>query len=205
MAYYFKEYGLPFTLWWTSAWIITGFGVYGVVSSGAVGGNDAIGLLKAVGLGSLVDLDSINPSVGNLAVTIAINEALEVVRLPFVIATTPYIARVLPFGKGGSSLGELMRVHGLPFAGLWAGTWLLGAGAVWALLESGLLGGAGAISILKAIPGLDELFHLDGIDPSLGNVGMALVINECLEVVRLPLCVALTPRWSRFLAHVMRR
>ena len=74
MSQMMTEYGLPFTLWWTSAWIISGFGVYGLISSGVIGGADAIGMLKAAGVGRIFDLDSISPSVGNMAITIAINE-----------------------------------------------------------------------------------------------------------------------------------
>ena len=81
MSQMMKEYGLPFTLWWTSAWIISGFGVYGLISSGFVGGADAIGMLKAAGVGRIFDLDSISPSVGNMAITIAINE-VQCLHLP---------------------------------------------------------------------------------------------------------------------------
>lgn len=74
MAFYVTEYGLAFSIWWTTAWIISGFGVYALISSGAVGGADAIGLLKAVGIDKLIDVDGIDPRLGNMAITIAINE-----------------------------------------------------------------------------------------------------------------------------------
>jgi hypothetical protein len=73
IGHYIKELGLPFTLWWTGAWIISGFAVYALISSGLVGGGDAIGRW-AVGVGRIFDLDNITPGVGNLAVTIVINE-----------------------------------------------------------------------------------------------------------------------------------
>lgn len=47
----------------------------------------------ALQLDRFIDLSRINPTGGNLALSIAINEALEVVRLPFVLATVPYVTR----------------------------------------------------------------------------------------------------------------
>mmetsp|Transcript_39077 Transcript_39077/g.98229 ORF Transcript_39077/g.98229 Transcript_39077/m.98229 type:complete len:334 (+) Transcript_39077:223-1224(+) len=203
MAHYIKELGLPFTLWWTGSWLITGFAVYGVISSGIVGGADAIDLLRAVGVGRIVDLDNIDPGMGNLAVTIVINEALEVVRLPFVLATTPYVARLIP---KGFSLTDLILVHGVPFLVLWSGSWALSGAAIWGVLESGALSAEGAIGLLRAVPGMEQLADLDGVNPAVDSSAcVVLAINKCLEVVRLPLCVVLAPRWARTWARIFGR
>lgn len=206
IGHYIKELGLPFTLWWTGAWIISGFAVYALISSGLVGGGDAIDMLKAVGVGRIFDLDNITPGVGNLAVTIVINEALEIVRLPFVLATTPYIAKLIPKGRGGSaSLSQLISTHGVPFLALWSGTWALSGVIIWGVLETGAMGGMDAITLLRALPVVDQVFNIDAIDPTMGNVAVAVGINECLEIVRLPLCIALAPRWGRLWARLFRQ
>ena len=111
----------------------------------------------------------------------------------------------MPKGKSGSSLGELMRTHGLPFVGLWLGTWILGGCTIWAVLETGMLGGADAVSLMRSVPMLDQLIDLDGVDPTMGNIGLAVLLNEGLEIVRLPLCVALTPRFARLVAKAVVR
>lgn len=121
------------------------------------------------------------------------------------LATTPYVASLLPRGAGGPGLGDLIRSHGLPFLSLWGGTYLLTGGAIWGVLESGLLGGADAVTILKALPFIDQVVDVDSIDPTLGNFALAITINELLEVVRLPLAVALTPAWARLLSKLLPR
>ena len=86
-----KKYGIPFTVYSTVLWASTGFVIYGVIESGLVGGSSAIDVLRFIRLDLIFDIESMSPELGNLALAIALNECLEIVRLPFVVATTPIV------------------------------------------------------------------------------------------------------------------
>jgi hypothetical protein len=87
----FKQYGLPFLVWETVAWGGTFIVVYAGVSS--YGGYEAVvPALKQMGIDRYVHIDSLDPQYGNIAIAFAINEALEIVRFPFVVSTTPAVA-----------------------------------------------------------------------------------------------------------------
>ncbi|CAK4614865.1 hypothetical protein LEN26_008271 [Aphanomyces euteiches] len=88
-----KENGLPFVLWWVTLYVGGGVGIYAALEAGYVGGGDAIHLLQSLGLDQYYDTKTINPTYGNAAVAIILNEFLEAIRLPLVIATTPMIKR----------------------------------------------------------------------------------------------------------------
>lgn len=88
----FREYGIPFIIWETVVWMGSGVVVYGGVT--LYGGYDAVlPFLKSINFDQYVDLEHLDPRYGNLAIAVAINEALEVFRFPFVVATTPKVAR----------------------------------------------------------------------------------------------------------------
>lgn len=87
-----KEYGLPFLVWESAVWLGSGVVVYGFVEFGG-GYDSALPLLKSIGVERFIDPEAIDPRYGNLAIAIAINEALEVFRFPFVVATTPLIVK----------------------------------------------------------------------------------------------------------------
>jgi len=90
-----KEYGLVFTVWWTVAWTASGVGIYGAAEHFGV---DVVKLVREhIGY----DLSAyVDPKMGNLAGVVAVNEALEVVRLPLVVATTPSLARLVKRVRG---------------------------------------------------------------------------------------------------------
>ena len=88
----FKEYGVPFLVWECVMWLGTGVVVYGAVT--VAGGYDhVLPYLKSLGVDKYVDTETLDPRYGNLAIAVAINEALEVFRFPVVVATTPFIAK----------------------------------------------------------------------------------------------------------------
>jgi len=72
-------------VFYTSAWAATGVATYLTLS--AVGPEAAIDGLKAVGIERFVDISHLDPKVSTLAVSVLINELLEPIRLPVVLAT----------------------------------------------------------------------------------------------------------------------
>jgi hypothetical protein len=80
-------------VWWTTLYGTSGFTIYWLLQNGYIGGGDAIDLIRSLGLESYVDIEKLNPTYGNIALAVVINEFLEVVRLPICIATTPMIKR----------------------------------------------------------------------------------------------------------------
>ncbi len=75
------RYGVTFMLWWGTLYAVPLAAIYAALSTGAMGGADAIMLLKHVGLDKIgIDITTINPTFGNLALSYGINEALEIGR-----------------------------------------------------------------------------------------------------------------------------
>jgi len=80
------NYGLPFMVYWTSVWCATGVGCYAAMEYGGV---EALPLIQHLDQLTGFDLaNKIDPSLGNIAVAVAVNEMLEPIRLPFIVATT---------------------------------------------------------------------------------------------------------------------
>mmetsp|Transcript_40026 Transcript_40026/g.85497 ORF Transcript_40026/g.85497 Transcript_40026/m.85497 type:complete len:408 (+) Transcript_40026:15-1238(+) len=183
------RYGVTFMLWWGALYAVPLAGIYAALSTGAIGGADAIQILKHVGLDKVgIDITTINPTFGNLALSYGINEALEIARLPIAVATTPLVAKV--FGKKpksaaaaaeGSSGGddgdgkpvgklameaktnkkmEMIKQYGLLFLAWWTVLW----GGVWAglyvALDQGAFGGASGMDIISQVPYVEHLIDL---------------------------------------------
>lgn len=88
--------------------------------------------------------------------------------------------------------------YGATFIGCYATLYAIPLGVIYGSLSTGILGGADAIQLLKPI--LDKL----AIDPSslnstYSNMGLSLAVNECLEIVRTPLALGLTPMVAKSL------
>lgn len=92
-----RDYGMPFLVYWWGCWVVSGFVCYGAVK---LGGVDAIALvgrfddLVGTSLSSRLP-DDLDPVYGHVAMAFALNECLEPVRLPLVLATTPMVLRFL--------------------------------------------------------------------------------------------------------------
>lgn len=88
-----RDYGLPFMAWYWTVWASTALVVYGCIE---IGGVDAIALIGRVDdyMGWTL-ADHVNHEVGTFALTIAVNEMLEPMRLPIVVLTTKPVVDAL--------------------------------------------------------------------------------------------------------------
>ena len=89
-----KEYGIFFFIYWTAIWACSGVIIFLLLEYGLIVGADVISFLKWIRLDSIISLDSIDPTVGNIAVAIAINECLEIVRFPLVVSSFVILKQV---------------------------------------------------------------------------------------------------------------
>lgn len=85
-----KKHGPVFLVYWNGMWLLSGLTIYAGLT---LGGIDPMPLAYAVNLDRFVDLSRLDPAHGNVAVAIVLNEAAELVRFPFVIATVPRVTR----------------------------------------------------------------------------------------------------------------
>ncbi|GBG29862.1 Hypothetical Protein FCC1311_060822 [Hondaea fermentalgiana] len=69
--------------------------LYGLVEADIVGAGDAISVLKSTGLNHFVDMDKINPRMGNFAVAWILTKFTEPPRLLLALAVTPRVARAI--------------------------------------------------------------------------------------------------------------
>merc|ERR1719350_1063374 len=85
--------------------------------------------------------------------------------------------------KRGGIVGFITQ-YGVPFV-LWYGLMWVSTGAcIFMLLETGLI--SWQDSLRPFLESLDLDYYIDRIDPSMGNLVLALAINEILEPVRFP-------------------
>ncbi|KAF4325530.1 hypothetical protein G195_000757 [Phytophthora kernoviae 00238/432] len=89
-----QQYGLPFLVWWTSLYLGSGVAVYVALDTGLVSGNSIIDFIMQMGLDKFIDPQRLDPTYGNIAIAVIVNECLEVIRFPITLATLPYIKRV---------------------------------------------------------------------------------------------------------------
>ena len=66
--------------------------MFGMLQSGQI---DCVELLETFHMDRIVDLNMLNSTAINIIVATECNEVLDFVRLPFVVATTPYVSRWL--------------------------------------------------------------------------------------------------------------
>ncbi|POM61818.1 hypothetical protein PHPALM_29109 [Phytophthora palmivora] len=89
-----QQYGLPFLVWWTSLYLASGVSIYVALDTGLVSGASIIDFIMQNGLDKLIDPARLDPTYGNIAIAVIVNECLEVIRFPITLATLPYIKRV---------------------------------------------------------------------------------------------------------------
>ncbi|KAE8906328.1 hypothetical protein PF005_g8166 [Phytophthora fragariae] len=89
-----QENGLPFLFWWTSLYVASGASIYMALDAGLISGATIIDTIMELGLDKWVDPAKLNPTHGNIAITVVVNEFLEVIRFPFSLATLKYAKRV---------------------------------------------------------------------------------------------------------------
>ena len=91
-----RDYGFPFLVYWWSLWGVTGVMCYGGITVFEVPVVDYIEVLDVYTGWSLAE--RIDPELGNVAAAVAVNELLEPVRLPIVVATTKRVVDGLGYG-----------------------------------------------------------------------------------------------------------
>lgn len=88
-----RDYGIAFMAWYWVVWTSTAALTYAAIE---VGGIDAIALIAKVdNLTGFEISQKIDPAVGTIGLTLAVNEMLEPLRLPIVVFTTKPIVDTL--------------------------------------------------------------------------------------------------------------
>jgi len=95
-----KEHGLVFVMYYGTLWIVPFVPMFGMLQSGQI---DCVELLETFHVDRIIDLEMLNPTVINIIVATECNEVLDFVRLPFVVATTPYVSRWLRREKSAAA------------------------------------------------------------------------------------------------------
>jgi hypothetical protein len=81
-----RDYGVGFMVWYWCVWCTTACLTYGAIELGNV---DAIALIGKLDNFTGYEISSkVDPTLGTIGLTIAINECLEPLRLPIVVLTT---------------------------------------------------------------------------------------------------------------------
>lgn len=89
-----QQYGLPFLAWWTTLYLASGVTVYVALDTGLVSGTSIIDFIMRIGLDKLIDPARLDPTYGNIAIAVIVNECLEIIRFPITLATLPYVKRI---------------------------------------------------------------------------------------------------------------
>lgn len=92
-----RDYGIAFMAWYWVVWTSTAALTYTAIE---VGGIDAIALISKVdNLTGLEISKNLDPTIGTIGLTLAVNELLEPLRLPIVVFTTKPIVDRLTINK----------------------------------------------------------------------------------------------------------
>ena len=88
-----KEYGMGFMIWYWTVWCSTAVLTYGAIEVLDV---DAIALLARVDNFTGLDIaNKVDPTLGTIGLTVAVNELIEPLRLPIVVFTTKPVVDTL--------------------------------------------------------------------------------------------------------------
>jgi len=88
----FKEHGIVFVGYYTAMYAAS-FGVaYAALTASGV---DGVALCKKVGVNAIVDTKNWSSALVNAAIALVIADAVEIIRLPLVLATTPRLSRFI--------------------------------------------------------------------------------------------------------------
>ncbi|CAI5701112.1 unnamed protein product [Peronospora effusa] len=94
-----QQYGLPFLAWWTSLYLVSGVSIYAALDMGLISGTSIIDFIMQIGLDKIIDPARLDPTYGNIAIAVIVNECLEIIRFPITLATLPYVKRVFSRAK----------------------------------------------------------------------------------------------------------
>lgn len=95
--------------------------------------------------------------------------------------------------------GKLMATiqqFGMPFLIWWTTLYFASGAGLYLALDTGLLAGDQAVEFIMSL-GLDKFVDPERLDPKYGNLAIAIIVNEALEVVRFPITVATIPYVKR--------
>ncbi|KNC79339.1 hypothetical protein SARC_08262 [Sphaeroforma arctica JP610] len=95
---------------------------------------------------------------------------------------------------------SMMKEYGKPFLVYWTGVW-----ACTGVLTYGAVSYAGPDVALRGVQQLGVNTEEWDLTPAKINTAVAVAINEMLEPIRFPICVATTPMVVRFFRGLMRR
>lgn len=87
---------------------------------------------------------------------------------------------------------DLLKKYGIPFAVWYSSLYFGGIATLYILFESGIFGENAVIDLIKMTP-LENYVDLSKIDSKHGNLGAAVVVNELMEVIRLPFAILTIP------------
>mmetsp|Transcript_11267 Transcript_11267/g.15790 ORF Transcript_11267/g.15790 Transcript_11267/m.15790 type:complete len:231 (+) Transcript_11267:162-854(+) len=88
-----QDYGMPFMVWYWTIWGTTAVLTYGAIN---IFGVDAMEIISWADGFTGFDLTSkVDPTLGTIGLTIAVNELIEPLRLPFVVVTTKPIVKFI--------------------------------------------------------------------------------------------------------------
>ncbi|TDH68948.1 hypothetical protein CCR75_000962 [Bremia lactucae] len=93
--------------------------------------------------------------------------------------------------KPNKFIGTLQQ-YGLPFLAWWTSLYVASGVTIYVALDTGLVSGASIIDFIMQI-GLDKLIDPARLDPKYGNIAIAVIVNECLEIIRFPITLATLP------------
>ena len=90
-----RDYGMPLFAWYWVCWFSTAIVCYGAITIFDV---DTLALVAQIdNLTGFSLVDKVDPEMGKIGMTVLVNEAIEPIRLPFVIVTCkPVVDRVAP-------------------------------------------------------------------------------------------------------------
>jgi len=99
------EYGASFALWYGTVWASMWLGLYGLLEMEVVSWQESLRpLFSSMGLEG--HADKIDPSMGNAVLAFLVNECLEPLRFPLVIATGAPVIRAFRKLRAGGKQGE---------------------------------------------------------------------------------------------------
>ncbi|EGZ30557.1 hypothetical protein PHYSODRAFT_263884 [Phytophthora sojae] len=98
--------------------------------------------------------------------------------------------------KKPSGILATAQQYGLPFVFWWSSLYLASGFSIFLALEANLISGAGIIDVIMQM-GLDKFVDPTRLDPMYGNIAIAFVANECIEVIRFPITLATLPYIKR--------
>lgn len=91
-----RDYGFPFMGWYWTCWTSTFALSYGAIQLGLI---DAVAILHRIDAYTGYNISShVDPTLGAMGIALVLNEVIEPIRLPFVIATTKPVVKAIGLG-----------------------------------------------------------------------------------------------------------